>query len=131
MSKPKKWPEVYPHGTKEGDEEAKFFKALARHHKFQYRSIAALQQSTGLPRERIEEMIDKYTNRYDPPLIYPHPTNEDHWGYWERCQDQLKTDKRNISQKDQDGRVDKHLQGNSMVGGGTCGCDDDGCSNCP
>lgn len=132
MTKPKKWSEVYPYGTKEGDEEAKFFRALARHQKYDYRSIPQLIKVTGLSRERIEEIIDKYTNRYNPPLVYAHPQNEDHWAYWERCQDQLKSDNRNISQKDQDKRVDKHLTGNSMTGSGTCTCGpDDGCSNCP
>lgn len=125
MTKPKKWTEVYPYGTKEGDEEAKFFRALARHSKYDYRSTSALIKATGLDRCRIEEIIDKYTNRFDPPLVYPHLSNEDHWGYWERCQDQLKSDKRNISQKDQDGRVDKHLQGSNSMTSGT----DDECSN--
>lgn len=134
MTNPKKWTEVYPYGTKEGDEEAKFFKALARHSKYDYRSTSALIKATGLDRSRIEEIIDKYTNRFDPQLVYPHPSNEDHWGYWERCQDQLKSDNRNLSQKDQDGRVAKHLQGSNSMIDGTCpnGCDpDDGCSNCP
>lgn len=127
MMKPKKWTEVYPYGTKEGDEEAKFFRALARHSKYDYRSTSALIKATGLDRERIEEIIDKYTSRFDPALIYPHPSNEDHWGYWERCQDQLRSDNRNISQRDQDDRVDKHLRGGSS----SCSCGaDDGCSNC-
>lgn len=121
---PKKWHEVYPHGTKEGDEEAKLFRALCRHHKYDYRSISALVQATGLSQQRVEEIIDKYVNKITPPLIYPHPTNEDHWGYWERCADQVKTDRRNISQKDQDRRVDKHL-------GQACSCGPNGaCSNC-
>jgi hypothetical protein len=133
MVKPKKWTEVYPHGTREGDEEAKFFKALARHHKFDYRSIGQLIKVTGLPQDRLEEIIDKYATRYDPPLIVPHPQNEDHWGYWERCQDQLKTDQRNISQKDHDKRIDKHLSGspslidNKNSKDGTCGGDCDDC----
>ena len=136
MTQPKKWTEVYPYGTREGTEEAKVFRALARHKKYDFRSIAALIKATGVSRERIEEIIEKYTNRFDPPLIYPHPQNEDHWGYWERCQDQLKDDKRNISQKDQDGRVDRHLHGNSIVvpigGVSVDDCDDDcGCGSCP
>lgn len=121
---PKKWHEVYPHGTKEGDEEAKFFRFICRHKKYDYRSVSAIVQGTGLSQQRVEEIIDKYVNKISPPLIYGHPTNEDHWGYWERCPDQVKTDKRNISQKDQDRRVDKHL-------GKTCNCGSNGaCSNC-
>lgn len=117
---PKKWTEVYPYGTKEGDEEAKFFRCLARHPKYDYRSISQMVKDTGLTRERIEEIIDKYANKFTPPLVYPHPSNEDHWGYWERCKDQLKTDKRNISDKDQDNRVKKHL-------GQSCDGKCDGC----
>jgi len=118
MSKPKKWTEIYPYGTKEGDDEAKFFRALARHPKFDYRSTAAIIKATGLSRQRVEEIVDKYT-KVSPPLIFLHPTNDDHWGYWERCQDRLKDDKRDISRKDKDNRVDKHISGTpSMVGAG-------------
>lgn len=111
MDKPKKWTEVYPYGTKQGDEEAKVFRALARHQKFDYRSTGAIVKDTGLSRERVEEIIDKYVNKVKPPLIYPHLTNEDHWGYWERCPDVLKKDKRNTSDKDKDNRIDKHMSG--------------------
>lgn len=125
--KPKKWTEVYPYGTKEGDEEGKFFRALARHAKYEYRSVGALVKDTGLTRERVEEIIDKYANRVQPPLVYAHPSNEDHWGYWERCPDRLQSDKRNISQKDQDNRVKKHLD--PAVQSCTCG-PGSACSNC-
>lgn len=108
MQKPKKWTEVYPYGTQEGNDEAKFFKILARS-KWPYRSVKAIKSETGLSQERIEEIISKYTSM-QPPIIVPHPTNEDHWGYWERCEDQLKTDKRSISEKDQDDRVKKHIK---------------------
>ena len=111
MDKPKKWTEVYPYGTKQGDEEAKVFRALARHQKFDYRRTGAIVKDTGLSRERVEEIIDKYVNKVNPPLIYPHLTNEDHWGYWERCPDVLKKDKRNTSDKDKDNRIDKHISG--------------------
>jgi hypothetical protein len=111
MDQPKKWTEVYPYGTKQGDEEAKVFRALARHQKFDYRSTGAIVKDTGLTRERVEEIIDKYVNKVKPPLIYAHATNEDHWGYWERCPDVLKKDKRNPSDKDKDSRIDKHQSG--------------------
>lgn len=116
--KPKKWTEVYAYGTKGGDEEARFFKALARS-KWSYRSVAALMTDAKLTRDRIEEIIDKFANKIQPPLIVPHPSNEDHWGYWERCPDQMKDDLRNISQKDQDNRVDKHLKGQTDCTGCT------------
>lgn len=109
--KPQKWTNIYPYGTKEGDEEAKVFKALSRSKKFEHRSTAQIVKSSGLTRERVEEIIDKYVNKVKPPLIYPHPTNEDHWGYWERCPEVLNKDTRDISTKDKDARVDKHLKG--------------------
>jgi hypothetical protein len=110
MIKPKKWYDVYPYGTKEGDEEAKVFRALSRHQKFDFRSTGALQQETGLSRERIEEILDKYMT-CEPPLIYPHLQNEEHWAYWERCPDRVQDNTKNISDKDQDDRIDKHLSG--------------------
>ena len=113
MQKPKKWSEVYAQGTKEGTEESKFFKTLARHPQWQYRSIAHLAAETKLPRKRIEEMIAKYSDvkRFNPPLVYAHPTQEDQWGYWERVPEHLEKDKRSVTKKDQDRRVKKHIQG--------------------
>ena len=108
MDKPKKWTEVYPHGTKQGDAESKFFKALARHPKYDWRSTGAIVKASGLPQEKVEEIIDKYIN-YNPPLIFPHPKNDAHWGYWERVPDMLKTDNRDLSTKDKDNRIGKHL----------------------
>lgn len=108
MDKPKKWTEVYPHGTKEGDEESKFFKALARHPKYDWRSTGAIVKASKLPQDRVEEIIDKYINM-TPPLIFPHPKNDAHWGYWERVPDMLKDDDRDLSTKDKDNRIGKHL----------------------
>ena len=122
---PKRWTEIYPQGTKEGNEESLFFRALARHAKYDYRSVGAIVKDTNLTRERVEEIIDKYANQIKPPLVYAHPSNEDHWGYWERCPDRLQSDKRNISQKDQDNRIDKHLSTDAET------CDDcDDCQDC-
>lgn len=118
MLKPKKWYDVYPYGTKDGDEEAQVFRALSRHPKFDYRSTAAIIKTTGIKRERVEEIIDKYMS-CDPPLIFPHKTNEEHWGYWERCTDRLEDDIRDISSKDKDDRVDKHLAGADMIDNST------------
>ena len=109
MNIPKKWHEVYPYGTKEGDEEAKVFRALSRDSKYEYRAIPAIVKSTGLSRERVEEVIDKYATQYDPPLIHAHPSQEDHWGYWERCVDDLKKDDKSITNQDKDNRINKHL----------------------
>ena len=119
MNKPKKWTEVYPHGTKAGDIESKFFKALARHPKYDWRSTGAIVKASGLPQETVEEIIDKYISM-SPPLIYPHPKNDAHWGYWERVPDMLKDDNRDLSTKDKDNRIGKHL-GTDVV---TCFADD-------
>ncbi len=116
MEKPKKWYDVYAYGTKEGEEEAKFFRFLVRHQTYTWRSTAAIVQGTGLSQERVEEIIDKYVNQVNPPLLYPHPSNEDHWGYWERNLSVLEKDERNISTKDKDNRVNKHMSGTDMVG---------------
>jgi hypothetical protein len=58
--KPKKWTEVYPQGTPEGDEEARFFKSLARHPKYDWRSTAAIAKESGLTHTRVEQIIAKY-----------------------------------------------------------------------
>ena len=58
--KPKKWTDVYPVGTKEGDEEARFFRSLARHPKYDWRSTAAISKESGLSPKRVEEIIAKY-----------------------------------------------------------------------
>ena len=116
MQKPKKWYDVYPYGTKEGNEEALVFIFLCRKNKYDWGSTASIVKSTGLTRQRVEEIIDKYVSKTDPPLIYPHPTNEEHWGYWERVPEVLQKDNRSITQKDHDKRIDKQLSGNSVVG---------------
>lgn len=115
MKKPRKWTEVYPYGTKEGDEEAKVFRALARHPKFVWRSTGAIVLETKLTEKRVEEILEKYSSNFKPPLIYPSPKNENHWGYWERCPEVLKKDDRDIAKKDKDNRVDRHITGNDAV----------------
>jgi hypothetical protein len=72
----------------------------------------------------VEEIVDKYVNKVNPPLLFAHPTNDDHWGYWERCQDRLHDDKRDISKKDKDSRVDKHIAGTPSMVGNAVAADD-------
>lgn len=105
MKKPKKWTEVYPQGTKEGNEEQKFFIALVRDSKWSYKSISQLVQQTGLSQERVEEIIEKYRKM---GLIFNHETNEDHWGYWERNPERIKKNP-SLVRKDQDARIKKFL----------------------
>jgi len=107
MKEPKKWTELYPYGTKEGDEEAKIFRVLSRG-KYDWRSTAQIVKSTGLTRERVEEILDKY-NKMKPPLIFAHESNEDHWGYWERCREMLKKEEKSLSDKDKTKRVEAQI----------------------
>ena len=110
MIKPKKWTEVYPQGTKEGNEEQKFFISLARNPKFEWRSTGMIQKETGLPRKRVEEIIAKYLKA---GLIIASPTKEEHWAYWERVPGMLKDTTKSITDKDQNNRMDKQLDGST------------------
>jgi hypothetical protein len=103
--KPRNWVDIYPHGTKEGDEELKFFIALARNPKYVWRSTSALAKETGLSKARVEEIIQKY---YKKGMVFQNPKNEDQFGYWTRIPaEMLPDDKKSISGKDQHDRVDK------------------------
>ena len=97
-----KWTEVYPQGTKEGDEEQAFFIALARHPKYEHRSISAIEKESGLPAHRVEEIIAKY---YKKGMVVQSPKNEDMWGYWARVE-QAEA-KPTIAKKDQNDRISK------------------------
>lgn len=102
MKKPKKWTEVYPQGTKDGDEEAKFFKSLARNPKFEWRSVGQMVKESGLERKRVEEIIQKYLKQ---GLVIASKSKEDHYAYWERVPELLKDDK-SLTAKDQQNRID-------------------------
>jgi hypothetical protein len=110
MSKirPKKWVDVYPAGTFEGDEEAKFFKSLVRHPKYDWRSVAALSKESGLTKERVEKIIKKY---FDMKMVFQNPKNEDHWGYWERVPHMLPDNKRSIAEEDKKNRISRLIGG--------------------
>ena len=105
MKKPKKWTEVYPQGTKEGDEEQKFFISLARHPKWPYRSTSTIVQETGLSPERVEEIIEKYLKM---GLIFSHESNEGDWVYWERDLEVLK-EETSLVKTDQNLRIKRYL----------------------
>jgi len=102
MSAPRPWYELYPQGTKEGDEEQKFFKALCRHPKYEWRSAAAIAKETGLNISRVEEIIAKY----HPLGVVVQSKSDDNWGYYQRVA-KSDSDKRSLSQKDKDSRIDK------------------------
>jgi len=103
---PKKWYEVYPHGTQTGDEELKFFVALERHPKWDWRSVSALAKDTGLSKERVEQIAAKYQKL---GIVFQNPKNDDQWGYWERVPHMVPQPSPSICHKDHDERMKKHL----------------------
>ena len=104
---PKTWTQVYPQGTKEGNEEQAFFIALARNPKYEWRSTAMIVKESGLAKIRVEQIIQKYVQM---GLIFASPTREDHWAYWERVPEMVPSDDGSIAESDQDGRIDQHLE---------------------
>ena len=108
VKKPPKWTDVYPQGTKEGDEEQVFFIALARHPKWEWRSVPQLSKEAGLTEKRVEELINKY---YKKGMIFQNPKNEIYWGYWERVPEYLPKDNGSITGKDQKHRINLALKG--------------------
>lgn len=109
--KPRKWTDVYPVGTKTGDQEARFFRSLARNPRYDWRSTAAISKESGLSKVRVEEIINKYLKK---GMVFQSPKNVDHWGYWERVPQMLPDDSGSIAQVDQKDRIDKAL--NSAAG---------------
>lgn len=108
--KPQKWTDLYPAGTSEGDEEARFFKALARHPKYDWRSVAAISKESGLSFKRVEEIISKY---FKLNIVIQNSRNEDHWGYWERVKQMLPDEYISVSDSDKKKRIDKFMQNKS------------------
>jgi hypothetical protein len=99
------WYDIYPAGTKEGDEEHAFFISLSRNPKYAWRSTSGIAQETNLTKERVEQIIDKYLKI---GLIYQHPKNDDNWGYWERVpEDMLPKKYRSLVAQDQKARIKK------------------------
>jgi hypothetical protein len=111
---PPKWHQVYPQGTQAGNEEYKFFVALARHPKFAWRSVSAVAKESGLTEKRTEEILQKY---YTKGMVFPSPKNESNWGYWERVPEMLPKDPGSLSIKDQKKRIDK-VTGKTSSGSG-------------
>ena len=101
---PPKWTSIYPQGTKEGDEEQGFFIALSRSAKWQWRSTAQLSKEAKLTKERVDEILQKYWKK---GMVFQSPTNEDHWGYWERVPEMLPKEEESITDKDHNDRINK------------------------
>lgn len=99
------WCDIYPHGTKQGDEELAFFVSLARNPKYIWRSTSGIAQDSGLTKERVEEIVQKYVKL---DMVYQHPKNDDNWGYWERVpSDMLPKEYQSLVAKDQKQRMKK------------------------
>lgn len=93
-----KWHQVY-----QGDEESKFFIALVRHAKYEWRSTQALAKESGLSVRRVEEIINKYLKT---GIIIQSTKNEDMWAYWERVPQLVPNIGKSIAQQDQGSRID-------------------------
>jgi hypothetical protein len=102
--KPKKWTDVYPAGSEEGDEESRFFKSLARHPKYEWKSTAALAKESGLTQKRVEEIMAKYIKLN---MVFQNPNNEEHWGYWERVPHMLPDSYVSVSDEDKQKRISR------------------------
>jgi hypothetical protein len=102
MKKPPHWFDVYPQNTKEGDEEAKIFTALARNNKWDWRSVSALAKETGLDKKRIEEILYKYMKKN---MIFQNPKNDEQFGYWSNLPDMIGDSPKSIKDEDLKNRL--------------------------
>ena len=109
QQKPKKWVDCYPQGTKEGDEEYRFFIALARNIKFEWRSTGALQKEANLSAQRMEEILTKY---FKKGMVFQNPKKEDSWGYWERVPQMLQKVQKSVSDQDKSNRINQAANSN-------------------
>lgn len=102
---PSKWTDVYPAGTREGDEEYAFFIALTRHpKKYTWRSTSSLAKEASLTRERVDKLLQKYEKLR---MVIINPKNDEQWGYWEFHQELLPDEPMSIRDKDQTERLNK------------------------
>jgi len=106
---PPKWVNVYPQGTKEGDEEQLLFICLARNSKYEWRSVATIAKETSLSKERVEEILSKY---YKHGMVFQSVKNEDLWAYWERVPNLVNGNPDSISDKDKKGRIEEAMDAN-------------------
>jgi len=104
MPKPQKWTEVYPQGTKEGDEEQRFFIALTRDQRA-YRSYNALVNESKLSPKRVDEILEKYVNL---GMIFANENDDGMWAYWERVPERIQ-EYVPLVKKDQTIRIKKHF----------------------
>ena len=103
---PPKWTDVYPQGSKQGDEEQGFFIAISRNSKWQWRSTAQIAKEANLSKERVDEILNKYWKK---GMVFQNPANEDQWGYWERCPEMLPIKEDSITTNDHNDRIKKDI----------------------
>jgi hypothetical protein len=108
---PDYWTDVYPAGTREGDEESDFFIALSRD-TLVWRTTYQIAKATGLTEKRVEEIINKYL---DLGLVFPHDRDDNKWAYWERVPELLPQETPSLGQKDQDDRIGKHMKKEGLM----------------
>jgi hypothetical protein len=86
IKKIKKWHEIYPQGTKEGDDDQKIFISLERNPNYKSRSVASICKDTGLSEDRVIDFLDKYSKLGQ---VFQNPNNENYWFYWELLPDEF------------------------------------------
>lgn len=95
----KKWVDVY-----KDEEEQAFFISLARNIKNIWRNINGISNDSGIPRDKVEKIIQKY---FKLGIVVHHPKNDDGWAYWERVPSELINKPQSIMEKDQEQRLKK------------------------
>jgi hypothetical protein len=103
--KSKKWYNYISPG-KAGDEETEVFKALARHPKFDWRSVASIAKEGKLKESRVEEILLRFLSI---GVVLQKADNEELWAYWERVPSMIAGDPGSITDADQDERIDKSI----------------------
>lgn len=98
------WTDVYPQGTKTGNEEQKLFISLSRHPKYNWRSIAALSKETGLTPTRVEEILYKY---FKKGMVFQNPRASSQWAYWENVPNMVPDKKDTLFESDKKDRIKK------------------------
>lgn len=108
MKNPPNWYDVYPKGTKDGDEEQKVFTSLARNSKWVWRSVSAISKEVNIDKARVEEILYKY---FKKGMVFQNPKNEDQWGYWSNVPEMLdKKTKKSIGAEDIEKRLNLQVK---------------------
>ena len=101
---PPNWWDIYPQGTKEGDEEQEVFSILTRHKTYVWRSLAQIAKEAKISKERAEEILHKYLMKN---MVFQSPTNEDNWGYWTNHPELVRKKEGSNTDKDHENRINK------------------------